>query len=107
MNNSIFFGKQRDFLCGYDFGLADILLVSCLDWSTIYQIELPENTTDYLKKIRLRDAYKRAFTINYKNLISDRDFILAKLEKKHADGLRIFRELLWDYFLFQKNYIIT
>ena len=60
---------KGDFLCGHDFGLADILLVSCLDWSTIYQIELPKNTIDYLKKIRSRDAYKRAFEINYKDLI--------------------------------------
>ena len=57
------------FLCGHDFGLADILLVSCLDWSSIYRIELPKNTTKYLEKIRLRDAYKKAFKINYKDLV--------------------------------------
>ena len=61
--------EQRDFLCGYDFGLADILLVSCLDWSSIYQIELAKNTTRYLEKIRLRDAYRKAFNINYKDLV--------------------------------------
>ena len=61
--------EERGFLCGHDFGLADILLVSCLDWSSIYQIELPKNMTKYLEKIRLRDAYKRAFKINYKDLI--------------------------------------
>ena len=34
------------------------------------------------------------FYINYENLISNRNFILSKLEKKYADGLRIFHELL-------------
>jgi glutathione S-transferase len=61
--------EERGFLCGHDFGLADILLVSCLDWSSIYQIELPKNTTKYLEKIRMRDAYQKAFKINYKDLV--------------------------------------
>ena len=61
--------EKEGFLCGHDLGLADILLVSCLDWSTIYQIELPKNTIKYLEKIRLRDAYQKAFRINYRDLV--------------------------------------
>lgn len=48
----------------------------------------------YLSNEPNEKNFVETFFVNYKNLISDRDFILAKLEKKHADGLRIFRELL-------------
>ena len=50
---------------GYDFGLADILLVTCLDWAVAYDFELPENISNYHKKIKLRDGYKKAVKINY------------------------------------------
>ena len=60
--------EKENSLFGHDFGLADILLVSCLDWASVYRIKLPNKTAKYLEKIRLRDAYKTAFKINDKNL---------------------------------------
>ena len=56
---------NQDTLFGYDFGLADILLVTCLDWAVAYDFELPENISNYHKKIQLRDGYKKAVKINY------------------------------------------
>ena len=56
---------NQDTLFGYDFGLADILLVTCLDWAVAYDFELPENISNYHKKIKLRDGYKKAVKINY------------------------------------------
>ena len=52
-------------LFGYDFGLADILLVTCLDWAVAYDFKLPENISNYHEKIKLRDGYKKAVKINY------------------------------------------
>ena len=40
---------NQDTLFGYDFGLADILLVTCLDWAVAYDFELPENISNYHK----------------------------------------------------------
>jgi len=60
---------KNNTLLGFDFGLVDILLVSCLDWSTIYDIQLPQNVTRYYEHIKAREPYKRAFKINYKNVI--------------------------------------
>ena len=56
---------NQDTLFGYDFGLADILLVTCLDWAVAYDFELPENISNYHEKIKLRDGYKKAVKINY------------------------------------------
>ena len=56
---------NQDTLFGYDFGLADILLVTCLDWAVAYDFELPENIYNYHEKIKLRDGYKKAVKINY------------------------------------------
>ena len=56
---------NQDTLFGYDFGLADILLVTCLDWAVAYDFKLPENISNYHEKIKLRDGYKKAVKINY------------------------------------------
>ena len=61
--------SNQDSLFGYDFGLADILLTTCLDWAEAYKFNLPLNVSRYHKTIRNRDAYKDAFEINYKSKI--------------------------------------
>ena len=48
-----------------EFGLADILLVTCLDWAVAYDFKLPKNISNYHEKIKLRDGYKKAVKINY------------------------------------------
>jgi len=58
--------SNQDTLFGYDFGLADILLTTCLDWAEAYEFNLPFNVSKYLETTRNREAYKIAFDINYK-----------------------------------------
>ena len=59
--------SQNGTLFGLEFGLADILLTSCLDWAVAYEFELPENIYKYHKRITVRDAYIKAVEINYKS----------------------------------------
>ena len=59
--------SQNGTLFGLEFGLADILLTSCLDWAVAYEFELPENIRKYHKRITARDAYIKAVEINYKS----------------------------------------
>ena len=56
----------QETICGSDFSLADIILVTCLDWALAYKFELPVNTTEYHNKMTKRKAYKKAAQINYK-----------------------------------------
>ena len=56
---------KQDTLFGFDFGLADILLVTCLDWAAHYDFVLPSNGSRYHEANKNRDAYKNAFEINY------------------------------------------
>ena len=56
-----------DTLLGSEFSLADIILVTCLDWALAYDFELPQNISEYHKRIIDRDAYIRAVNINFKD----------------------------------------
>ena len=47
------------------FGLADIMLVSCLDWARFYQLTMPRALLDYRSGIAARPAYQRAMRKNY------------------------------------------
>jgi glutathione S-transferase len=50
----------------YGFGLADVLLVSCLDWAAAYGLELPADLAAYRSAIAQREAYGRAVAANFK-----------------------------------------
>lgn len=50
------------------FGLADIMLMSCLDWAVFYGEDLPNAMLAYRKRHSARPAYKKAMAINYANL---------------------------------------
>ena len=56
---------NQDTLFGLDFGLADIILVSCLDWAIAYEFELSDAVRSYHENIKKRGAYKKAIGINY------------------------------------------
>ncbi len=56
----------QDTICGSYFGLADIILVTCLDWALAYKFELPIHTHEYHNTMTKRKAYKKAVQINYK-----------------------------------------
>jgi glutathione S-transferase len=48
------------------FGLADVLLVSCLDWAIAYEVELPRGLAAYRDRIAQREAYGRAMAVNFR-----------------------------------------
>ena len=47
------------------FGLADIMLMTCLDWAVAYQLLLPDALMSYRSLIAQRPAYQRAKAINF------------------------------------------
>ena len=55
-------------LMPYGFGLADILLMSCLDWAIAYGVALPPALQGYHDYHNTRPAYQRAMIINYPDL---------------------------------------
>jgi len=57
--------EGREFVMDYGFGLADVLLTSCLDWAEAYNLELPIALADYRSVIGKREAYRRAASINF------------------------------------------
>ena len=61
------FVKKKKSLLDNGFGLADIMLISCLDWAIYYEFELPNNIMSYRKNIKKRPAFKRAMLANYES----------------------------------------
>ena len=57
--------EGREFVLGDRLGLADIILVSCLDWAVFYNFELSAPLWDYRARLREREAYQRAYKANY------------------------------------------
>lgn len=55
----------HDFLVNGCFGLADVMLVSCLDWAARYRFELHPELVRYQSRHQQREAYQRAYNINY------------------------------------------
>lgn len=47
------------------FSVADILMMTCLDWARMYGIPLPDAWRRYQEHVGARPAYLRAFEINY------------------------------------------
>lgn len=52
------------YLMGEDFGLPDILIMSCIIWADRLDIELPDAMRDLHDRIADRPAYRRASAIN-------------------------------------------
>lgn len=57
--------EDRHFIMPQGFGLADIMLMSCLDWAAAYAIELPEALRAYRSRLGQREGYRRACAINF------------------------------------------
>ena len=55
----------RQYVMGEQFGVIDILLVSCLDWALHYNMELRTPLRDYRDWVALRSSYKTAMARNY------------------------------------------
>jgi len=58
---------DRIYLMSGGFGLADILLMTCLDWAHVYGLELPDGLLRYRERIGAREAYRRALAVNFSN----------------------------------------
>lgn len=57
--------RGREFLMDGGFGLADLLLQTCLDWAVHCRIGLPAGLETYRRSIATRPAYRKAMAINY------------------------------------------
>jgi glutathione S-transferase len=57
---------DRSTVMPYGFGLADVLLMSCLDWAAAYGLDLPDVLAAYRAAIAGRAAYGRAVAANFK-----------------------------------------
>ncbi len=55
----------NNYLVAGSFSLADILLMTCLDWATFYGIEIQPKLEMYKQRIAERPAYTRAMSVNY------------------------------------------
>ena len=56
---------EQDNVMPGGFGLADIMLVSCLDWARFYGLDVPESLLAYRRRIARRPAYRRAMEVNF------------------------------------------
>jgi len=57
--------KNNETLLGTGFGVADIMLVTCLDWAKFYKFDLLKATMDYHNRMINRSNYIQARNINY------------------------------------------
>jgi glutathione S-transferase len=58
-------GSDKTYLCGDRLSVADILLVTCLDWAALCGIALPETVSRYRQRVALRPAYHAALKKNF------------------------------------------
>ena len=59
--------EKKESILDQGFSLADIFLISCLDWAIYYKFDLPKNITLYRDKISERGAFKKAMKINFES----------------------------------------
>ncbi len=57
--------EDREFVMRQGFSVADVVLMSCLDWAVAYALDLPNPLAAYRARISQRPAYRRAFEINF------------------------------------------
>lgn len=61
--------QDREYVMPGGFGIADVMLQSCLEWARAYGLALPEVLDGYRLRIGRRPAYQRAAAINFKTEI--------------------------------------
>lgn len=60
--------QAGEYLMGAKLSSADILLMSCLDWGLMVNIELPPVLSRYRERALTRPAYRDAMALNYAHL---------------------------------------
>lgn len=58
-------GGDSSYLLGDRLSVADILLMTCLDWAVLCDIPLPETVSRYRRRVALRPAYQAALNKNF------------------------------------------
>jgi glutathione S-transferase len=58
-------GRESPYLLGDRLSVADILLMTCLDWALSCGISLPEAVSHYRQRVALRPAYQAALKKNF------------------------------------------
>jgi len=58
-------GCDNTYLCGDQLSVADILLMTCLDWAVSYGISLPETVAHHWQRVARRPAYQAALKKNF------------------------------------------
>ena len=59
--------SHNPYLFGERLSVADILLMTCLDWAASERISLPEPAARYQKRVALRPAYQTALARNFRH----------------------------------------
>jgi glutathione S-transferase len=57
--------RHSPYLFGELLSVADILLITCLDWAASERISLPEPALRYWERVALRPAYQAALARNF------------------------------------------
>ena len=57
--------RDTPYLFGERLSVADILLMTCLDWAASERISIPEPVVRYQKRVALRSAYQAALARNF------------------------------------------
>lgn len=57
--------RHGPYLFGERLSVADILLMTCLDWAASAEISVPETLVRYQKRVALRPAYQAALSRNF------------------------------------------
>lgn len=58
-------GGDHPYLLGDRLSVADILLMTCLDWASSCGLSLPASIAHYRRRVALRPAYQAAFIKNF------------------------------------------
>jgi len=58
-------GSDKNYVCGDRLSVADVLLMTCLDWAAPCGIALPEPWSHYRQRVALRPAYQAALKKNF------------------------------------------
>ena len=57
--------KSGQYLMGDQFSVADILLMTCLEWAVIERIPLSEPLHEYRRRVAVRPAFQKALIRNF------------------------------------------
>jgi glutathione S-transferase len=65
--------RHHPYLFGERLSVADVLLMTCLDWAASERIPLPEQVIRYRMRVALRPAYQEALARNFARTSSENE----------------------------------